>query len=252
MKRCCQYILLVLLASTAFLQTSSAQCDGNPGPDGLTWEYRSEEETSFSLGRFFGDIVRPRWVKDTRVVRSYVRDPRFARLRALCGDVRALDAIYLKAVVIAEYDIQRALFLSLAAVVQHRRVEMKMPVVGSVAVPLAMEDDTLFARRITNLPRRIYPDSPPNEDGDRDKLQHFFASAYLEFTSESSRLTEALGNIVESGEAQFVVGGANDPRDKRTNAQGAAFGKSLLSDKTALPSDFLSLGFQPILDRSSK
>ncbi|HLF20549.1 MAG TPA: hypothetical protein VI704_07150, partial [Bacteroidota bacterium] len=80
-----------------------------------------------------------------------------------------------------------------------------------------------------------------NEKGDKDKLQHFFASAYLSYASESQDFTRTTGNLVEWGEANFVVGGADDPRDKRANKQGEAFGRDLLSVKTLLPSDYLTV-----------
>lgn len=233
-------VLLALLMGMAVLP-AAAQCNGKPGPDGLSWDFDEKEKEGFSLGGFVGDMFTPQVVIDTRQIRTYVRDARFKELYRRCGDLRTVDGIYLKALKIAEYRIGRALFLSMMAVLEHQNIDLKMPIISSLPLPLTFEEDSLFKMRKKNLPRKIYPDSPLNEEGDRDKLQHFFASAYLSYVSESQDLTRTTGNLVEWGEAKFVVGGADDPRDKRANRHGEAFGRDLHSVKTLLPSDYLTL-----------
>ncbi|MBI5464835.1 MAG: hypothetical protein HY966_07795, partial [Ignavibacteriales bacterium] len=79
---------------------------------------------------------------------------------------------------------------------------------------------------------------------DKDKLQHFFASAYLAYASESAELARTTGNLVEWAEAKFIVGGADDWRDRRSNEQGKSFGRDLLVVKTLLPTDYLQLGLE--------
>lgn len=237
MQRLLTFALLTFLLQPTIL----AQCDGKPGPDGLTWDFEVGGNEGFSVWRFFKDLVTPQLVQDTRRIRAYVRDARFAELKKLCGDMRAVDAIYIKALRITEYNIARALFLSMMAVLEHQNVDVKMPITGSVRLPLTFEEDSLFHARLANLPKRIYRDSPQEEHGDRDKLQHFFGSAYLAYASESPEFARSTGNVIEWGEAKFVVGGVDDPRDKRANQQGEAFGKDLLIVKTLLPSDYLTM-----------
>ena len=221
-----------------------AQCDGKPAADGLSWNFDVGEDEGFALVRFLSDIVTPQIVVDTKQIRAYVRDARFRELTHRCGDLRAIDGIYLKALKIADHNIGRALFLSMMAVLEHQKIDIKMPIVSSVPLPLTFEEDSLFKARIRNLPSRVYPDTPKGEEGDRDKLQHFFASAYLSYASESSDITRTTGNLVEWGEAKFVVGGADDRRDKRANKHGESFGRDLLSVKTLLPSDYLTLPYE--------
>ncbi len=233
--------VLLILLSVVSPHPSTAQCDGKPGPDGLSWDFDEAGKGGFSLGGFIGDMFTPQVVIDTRQIREYVRDTRFKELSRRCGDLRTVDGIYLKALKIADYKIGRALFLSMMAVLEHQKVDLKMPIISSLPVPLTFEEDTLFKTRIRNLPRKIYSDSPEGDEGDKDKLQHFFASAYLSYVSESQDLTRTTGNLVEWGEAKFVVGGADDPRDKRANKHGEAFGRDLHSVKTLLPSDYLTL-----------
>jgi hypothetical protein len=221
---------------------SLAQCDGKPGPDGLTWDFDEGEKEEFSLPRFLGGAVTPDLIKDTRQIRAYIRDPRFGVLLKRCGDMRAVDAIYLKCLKIADYNLARALFLSLLGTLEHRDIYMKMPLFGFIKVPLTFEEDSLFNTRYRNLPSRLYPDTP--REGDRDKLQHFFGSAYLSYASESRDLARTTGDLIEWGEAKFVIGGVDDPRDRRANKHGERFGRDLLTVKNLLPSDYLNAPFE--------
>jgi len=127
------------------------------------------------------------------------------------------------------------------AVLEHQKIEFRVPVLEALSVPLSFEEDSLFTQRVRNLPRSLYDDTPDIPMGDRDKLQHFFASAYISFASETPELASGAGNAVEWGEAKFVVGGADDIRDKRANKQGELFGRDLIDAKTLLPSDYLLL-----------
>jgi hypothetical protein len=216
------------------------QCDGDPKTE-RRWDFDERESKGFNILSLLGNVVTPQLIRDTREIRKYVRDPRFKELTLLCGDMRAVDAIYLKALKITEYSIGRALFLSMMATLEHQRIEVKTPLLGVIPLPLTFEEDSVFLLRRHNLPSRLYPDSPRTEHGDRDKLQHFFGSAYLAYITESPEATRSAGNLIEVAEAEFVVGGANDPRDRRANRQGETFGHDLIYVKTLLPSDYFSL-----------
>lgn len=233
---CVGFFLLVLRG------VAVAQCDGKPGPDGLSWDFDEAEKEKFSILRFLGNAVTPDLVKDTRRIRTYVRDERFALLMKRCGEIRAIDAIYLKALKVAEHSVGRALFLALVATLEHRDIDLKVPIIGSVGLPLTFEEDSTFNARMKNLPSKIYADSP--SEGDRDKLQHFFGSAYIAYTSESREFARTSGDLVEWGEAKFVVGGVDDDRDRRANSQGERFGHDLLTTKNLLPSDYLNIPYR--------
>ncbi len=230
MKQILLLSVLLLFAGTVSL----AQCEGD-----LAWDFDEHESSGFSIGGFLSNTFTPRLILDTKTIRTYVRDPRFKELTQRCGDLRAVDAIYLRALKIAEYDIARALFLSLMGTLEHQDVGVKIPVLGVLNVPLTFEEDSLFHTRTMNLPSRLYSDTPP--EGDKDKLQHFFASAYLSYATQSPGFAKESGDFVEWGEARFIAGGEDDPRDKRANAQGDAFGRDLAVVKTLLPSDYLHL-----------
>ncbi len=233
MRRVLTILVLLMLVRTI----SFAQCE-----EGLSWNFDEQENQGFSIGKFLTETFTPKLILDTKKIRAYIRDPQFKELTLRCDDLRAVDGIYLKALKIAEYNISRALFLSLMGTLEHENVEFKIPVLGALPVPLTFEEDGLFNARKVNLPSNIYPDTP--REGDKDKLQHFFASAYLAYVTESPEFAKESGDLVEWGEAKFVVGGADDPRDKRANKHGDAFGRDLAVVKTLLPSDYLRLQFE--------
>jgi hypothetical protein len=232
--------LLLFLTFGVFHVHVQAQCDDKNGSNDFSWDFDQESHKGFSIVTYVSDVFTPQIIIDTKIIRAYIRDDRFQMIRLRCGDMRAIDAIYLKSLKIAEYNIARALFLSFMAVLEHRKIDVKLPIVKSVELPVSFEEDSLFTARINCLPRRVYADTPADSVGDVDKLQHFFGSAYLAYSSESPGLTRTTGNIIEWGEGKFVVGGADDPRDKRANNQGKSFGRDLLVVKTLLPSDYLT------------
>jgi hypothetical protein len=221
-----------------------AQCNDEQSPDGLPWNFDEGKSEGFSISAFFSDIFTPQIIIDTKHIRQYILDERFQVLRNRCGDMRTIDAIYLKSLKIADYNIARALFLSLMAVLEHRKIDFKIPVVSSLKVPLTFEKDSIFSARIKHLPTHVYSDSPTTPEGDRDKLQHFFGSAYLSYASEAPAFTRIAGNLIEWGEAAFIIGGTDDLRDSRANKQGESFGRDLLVVKTLLPSDYLTFQYE--------
>jgi hypothetical protein len=232
---------VIFLASVAlFCSPAVAQPAVDSAGAALLWDF-PEEQVGFSVLRLLADVVTPETVRDTRRIRAYVEDPRFGALRQRDGDLRAADAIYLRSLRIAEYDIGRALMLSLLASLEHRHLPLRLPGGGTVSLPLSLEEEERFRVRVANLPRHLYADSPRDEQSDRDKLQHFFAAAVVAYATESPDVAEAAGDFVEWGEAIAVVGGVDDPRDRRSNAQGELFGHDLLYIKTMLPSDYLRL-----------
>jgi hypothetical protein len=211
-----------------------------------SWDFDAEKDESFSIGTFLAEIFTPHIITDTRYIRQYIIDERFQVLRNRYGDIRALDAIYLKSLKIADHNIARALFISSMAVLEHRNADIKMPVISYLRIPLTFEKDSIFNARTKHLPVHIYSDSPATPAGDRDKLQHFFGSAYLSYVTESPDFTRTAGNLIEWGEAALIVGGADDIRDRRANRQGERFGEDLLIVTNLLPSDYLTFRFEDL------
>lgn len=206
----------------------------SPDADTLALNYPVDDESCID-----GIDLLPSIVRDQILLKRYIRDPRFLEVRRLCTDTSAVDAIFCKAMEIADDDIARALFVSLLGTMDHFRVGIRLPVLGVLWVPLTTETDAVFRVRHDHLPKRILPDSAGRTASDKDKMQHFFGSAWIAYVTNSPSLATMFGNLIESGEDAFVVGGVNDERDKFANTLGREFGRRLLDEEDVLPSDVL-------------
>ena len=203
--------------------------------DTLTlWDYSITDSSLVELNCFL-----PVFLRNDGALKGYIRDPRFQRLRRDCGDTLAVDAIFARAFEIADGSMGHALLIATLATFDHSRLGVIFPIIGAVYVPLTIESHGDYAARYANLPRRVLPDSAGRRGRDRDKLQHFFGSAYLTFLFNSKSVARALGNFIEWGEPLFIVGGDFDERDKYANRLGQEFGIRLLDGEEVMPSDIL-------------
>ncbi len=195
---------------------------------------------------FLAPLILPKILGDCALLKEYIRGDDFQKFRREHGDPLAVDAVFDRAVRLSWNNIYEALLISLFATMDHRNFGVRLPFVGALLwIPLTSEFPGEFRERVAALPKEIYPDTPPGAAGDRDKLQHFFGSAFFTYLLESPTAADRLGNFIEVGEEDFIVGGVNDPRDVRSNRQGQQFGLALLRDRTVLPSGFLRFGLHP-------
>lgn len=174
-------------------------------------------------------------------MKEFIRGESLRLIREGHGDVRAVDAIFIRAMNVTSGNTAIALFLSTVATFDHRVVGFRLPFFRFF-FPLTNESAEEFAGRVSALPSRIYPDSPGSKAGDRDKLQHFFGSAFMTYLWESDGAAERIGYFVEQGEEAFVVDGALDERDSRANRHGQHFALALLAENGHLPSEYLHFG----------
>lgn len=185
------------------------------------------------------NLLLPAFLRDQLLLKRYIRDMRFLELQKSCNDTLAVDAIFDNAMVLAHEDIAHALLIAALATMDHFRLGIKIPFGIVLNLPLTTESKEKFAIRHHHLPKRILPDAVGKRIKDKDKLQHFFGSAYLTYVTGSSWLANLAGNFVEWGEEGFVVDGAWDERDRAANRFGQEFGKRLLHGEDILPSDVL-------------
>jgi hypothetical protein len=187
-------------------------------------------------------LFLPKVTADVQALKDFVRSSDFASEREREGDLKAVDRIFSRAAELSWGNHYEALLLCLAATMDHARFGVDVPIVGPILwLPLTSEFEDAFQERVRSLPTRIYPDSPLTPAGDRDKLQHFFGSALIAYWSESGQSAERVGDMIETGEEQFIVEGVYDDRDVRANNHGRDFGLALIGHPDALPSDFLLL-----------
>ncbi|MBI2428615.1 MAG: hypothetical protein HYV29_07455 [Ignavibacteriales bacterium] len=196
------------------------------------WYYSTDDSSFIDPTNFLPTIF-----KDEAHLKRYLRDDRFYALRKSHDDTLAVDAIFDRAMLIAEDDVKQALLISTLAVMDHRRLGLRIPLLGSIYLPLTAESDSLFRIRRTHLPKKVLDDK--QRASDKDKLQHFFGSAYVAYVFNSDGIARWIGDLFEIGEDRFVLGGRTDERDKLANEKGREFGLRLLRDARTLPSDVL-------------
>ncbi len=190
--------------------------------------------------RGISPLLIPKVIADCALLRNYIRSDEFAVFRAAHGDLSGVDAIFREAYRLSWRNPAEALLISALATFDHRRVGVRLPIVGPLLwLPLTSEFQEEFNERLRALPSKLYPDTPPGIGGDRDKLQHFFGSAFLAYTMEDNDPAERVGDFIEWGEERFIVGGVNDVRDQRSNAQGRRFGLRFREDESIQPSEYM-------------
>lgn len=184
-------------------------------------------------------LLLPAGIRAGYLTRAWVRDSLVGAAEA--DDLTRMDLIYLRALCEAEGDIEAALLASLIACFEHRTI----PLSFGINLPLTFEPQDDFDRRVERLPRKLFADGAD----DRDKLQHFFASAWLAWTLDNAEAADLIGLAVEAGEDAFVRGGADDPRDVRTNRLGHLFVELLRRYPRALPSAMFRAWNRAYLER---
>lgn len=181
-------------------------------------------------------ILLPRELSLVYDLRALITAQQPLAPRTRQADLRRLDAIYVHAVYLAEGDIALTLFALAVATLPYHTFPARIPLLGwSVTVPVSTESREDFSRRLANLPGLLLADSPPQLD--RDKLPHFFGSAWLHCTLRDEELTMAAGELIEIGEEVFKLEGFRDERDLVANRLGASFADALMRQRRVLPSD---------------
>lgn len=182
------------------------------------------------FGKILTESVLPGGYYAGAELRAFLRTNAWHNYRQHVSDTTAMNEIYQLAYASTGGNHKHALFASAMAVLEHRTIPIKLLFGIEIDLPLTLEAEANFERRVAELPEHIYSDSI----SDRDKLQHFFFSAYFNRILGMNWATYALGTLVEMGEDEFVIGGMDDPRDRHANTDGAHFGKL---DEAKLPSE---------------
>ena len=229
----------IILSIAWFACASPGFAQGGPGPRPM------EPEASSAWLRFdepapFAALLTwfpPYFIAAETGLKDFIRTPEFDAWRRFAGDARAVDAIWVRAMALTANNTSLALLAATLATFDHEVVGLRIPALA-LYFPLTGESSGDFAARVRNLPASFYPDSPPGGHGDRDKLQHFFGSAWIAFTFESRGAAARVGNFVEEGEDAVIVDGVLDDRDARANWNGSEFGAALLAHNRIYPSSF--------------
>lgn len=175
-------------------------------------------------------------------ISHYIASEEFYQLKIEIGEPASIDSIYAVALRFNDYDFSETLLALMFATVPYREVPIQIPLFNVILYyPLISADTETFLKKNENLPRYLFVDSPNNDYGDKDKLAHFFGSAFLSYASRFFDLGELIGYFVEAFEESFKVQSAIDLRDLDVNDYGRLFGKLLKSDNSLLPSKIFYL-----------
>ena len=180
--------------------------------------------------------------KSVNNISSYIASDDFKILKTEIGDLASTDSIYQFALNECNNNYSDALLCLMLATVPYREVPIQIPIINSIVYyPLVSADEETFIKKNDQLPTHLFYDSPNNKYGDKDKLAHFFGSAFLSYESNFFDLGKLIGYFVEAFEESFKIQSSIDPRDLDVNYYGRFFGETLKENKQFLPSQILLL-----------
>lgn len=185
--------------------------------------------------------------KAVNLISQYIASDKFIVLKNKIGDIAATDSIYTEALKINNNDYSETLLSLMFATVPYNKVPIEIPLLNSIIYyPLISADEKTYLKKNANLPRYLFFDTPEDNYGDKDKLAHFFGSAFLSYESNFFDLGKLIGYFVEAFEESFKVQSSVDIRDLDVNDYGRLFGNLLKRNNKILPSQiflFRSLRF---------
>ena len=173
---------------------------------------------------------------------EFIASEYFCNLSKTVDDLSLVDTLFIRALEKQDHDISEALLSLTFATVPYKKVPIQVPIIKTIIeYPLTSADDSVFLLKNKNLPKNFYFDTPAGNFGDKDKLAHFFGSAFLAYNSSLFDLGDLIGYFVEVFEEEFKVQSVIDNRDMLTNKLGYIYGTYLKKHTDILPSNALLL-----------
>ena len=172
-------------------------------------------------------------------ISNYIASDYLQNLANTKSDLQLIDSIYVNQLKYQKYDFTETLLSLTFALVPVREVPIKFPLLNKINYPLISVTDSLFNLKNKHLPKYFFVDSPTNKFGDKDKLSHFFGSAFISYSSNIFDFVDLIGYFIEVFEKNFKVQSTIDKRDMMANTLGNIFGKLLKDNKNILPSQIL-------------
>ena len=173
---------------------------------------------------------------------DFIASPKFSELGNHYSDLELIDILFHEAVKFYNNDYSEALLALSVATLTFNEMSVTLPILKlKFNLPLPSIDDSTFATRLENQPGIILKDSPKTANEDKDKLPHFFGSAFLSYNVRFFNLSKFIGILVELFEDTFKVQGKVDNRDMIANSLGDLFGAALNDNPKVLPSRVLQM-----------
>jgi hypothetical protein len=227
------YNIAVLILTLFSLQSYQCSTKVYTGSSGNFYE------ESGSIIYTVSEIIIPEVIINSYRMRDFIASDYFSEYKKKNNDIKSVEEIYDYALWLTDYNIEQSLFIISIATLPYKKTPAKFPILKfDMMFYFSLESDSMFRKRYNNLPSQLFPDSPKNLFGDKDKTPHFFGSAFLAYISDSKSLSTLVGVIIELGESIFQLEGFMDERDIRANELGAEFGKRLLRNFHCRPSEF--------------
>lgn len=203
--------------------------------------YRNEYEESHTWWYTVGEQVVPEIIMNTYRMRDFISSEYFFEFKKNNGDMKAIDEIYNYAFWLTDGDIPQSLFISAFSTLPYKSTPAKLPLINlDIMFYFSLESEPNFKKRYDNLPSHFLSDSPSHLFGDKDKLPHYFGSAYLSYVTNFKFVPKYVGYLIEIGEAFFNLEGYSDERDIKINLMGADYGLELLRNYKCMPSQHIN------------
>jgi hypothetical protein len=228
-----QQRLLYSVAFMALLSNGCAQSDlgKTVSVNGLD---RAARDARHSI-QFPFSLIVPQTVRLGYDMREYIASREFGEFDSIAPPEIVFNEIYYQAVEYAHGDFPTACFAAAYGSIEHESIPFEF-FGKEFDFPLTNETHARFLLRRSHLPRHLYR----IPEGDEDKVQHFFASAWLKSTLGMDWLVRLAGRGVEVGERLLTVGGFEDPRDIHANNDGLRFGAKAEGRTGLTPSSCLT------------
>ena len=173
---------------------------------------------------------------------EYMTSDEYKQFSKTYNDLESVDHIYEKALLFFDGDLSETFFCLTFVFIPYNHIIVKLPLIGTNArFPLPSPPQKVFNEKVLNTPKQLFFDSPQNNFGDKDKLAHFFANAFLRYSVSFFNLSEFLGIFVEYFEQGFFLQGGFDRRDLTANHLGELFAKMVYNNPRAKPSEALKI-----------
>lgn len=171
-------------------------------------------------------------------ISNFIASEYFNNLSIRINDLALVDTLFRRSVQFRNNDYSEALLSLTFATIPYKVVPIQVPLLNIIInFPLISAGDSVFSVKNKNLPKDLFFDTPKEKFGDKDKLAHFFGSAFLAYNSSIFDLSDLIGYFVEVFEEEFKVQSKIDNRDLMTNKLGYIFGTTLKRNKSIHPSD---------------
>jgi hypothetical protein len=173
---------------------------------------------------------------------NYLASEEYIQFARTHNDLEAVDHIYEKTLAFFDEDASETFFCLTFVFIPYNHITVKLPLIGTnVRFPLPSPPQSVFNEKVKNTPKHLFFDSPNNNFGDKDKLAHFFANAFLRYNVSVFNLSEFLGIFVEYFEQGFFLQGSFDKRDLTANHLGELFAVMVQNNPNAKPSEALKV-----------